>query len=520
MPKVTVPSLGDRASGLLLHPTSLPGPHGCGELGGEARAFVDFLASAGQRWWQMLPVGPPGYGESPYAAQSAFAGSAMLVSLDELVKDGLLSAREATADASLPDAAIDPGPTAAHRGRALDRAFASWEKGHGDRVAHDAFARQNEPWLPDYALFRALKRAHGEVQWSRWEPPLRRRDPSALAAAREKHARAIAFESFVQYLFERQWRALRLYAAERGVGLIGDVPIFVAHDSADVWQHPELFFLDDAGEPTVVAGCPPDYFSRTGQRWGNPLYRWKRLRSTAYAWWVARFRTTLARFDVVRLDHFIGFQRYWRIPASCPTAVDGKWMKGPSTHFFRTLEASLGRVPLIAEDLGATTPAVFALRDRFRLPGIKILQFAFGDDPNAATFLPFNYPRRAVVYTGTHDNDTMAGWFHDGGDGSSSRTLAQTETERAAALAYLGREAGEAGENRDIHWQMIRAALASVAELSVFPVQDVLGLRSEARMNRPGTNRGNWTWRMAPGALTAAHAERLRTMTQTYGRTQ
>jgi 4-alpha-glucanotransferase len=296
------------------------------------------------------------------------------------------------------------------------------------------------------------------------------------------------------------------------VGLIGDVPIFVAHDSADVWQRPDVFFLDDEGEPTVVAGCPPDYFSATGQRWGNPLYRWKRLAKTGYAWWVDRLRSMLSRFDAIRIDHFIGFQRYWRIPRECPTAVDGQWMKGPSTDFFRAVRAELGDLPLIAEDLGAVTPAVFALRDRFRLPGIKILQFAFGSDPSAPTFLPHNFSRRAVVYTGTHDNDTTVGWFRDAGGAATTRTASAIAIERAAALRYLGTTGDE------IHWDMIRLALASVASLAIVPLQDVLGLGTEARMNRPGTDRGNWAWRFEAGALRSEHAARLGLLTRTYGR--
>ena len=511
-----LPTLNERSSGVLLHPTSLPGPHGCGDLGPEARAFVDLLARAGQRWWQMLPVGPAGYGESPYAAQSAFAGNPWLVSPDDLARDGLL--------ADAPRAALDGGTIdyvamSSHRARLLAAAFEGFARRRD--AGYEEFCATNAHWLDDYALFRAIKGARGGVQWTRWEAPLKRRDPEALAGAREEHARTIELEKATQYFFDGQWRALRAYAAARGVGLIGDVPIFVAHDSADVWQNPQLFFLDEDGEPTVVSGCPPDYFSRTGQRWGNPLYRWKRLARTGYAWWVARLRSVLSRFDAVRIDHFIGFQRYWRIPAACPTAVDGKWMKGPSAHFFRHIKQALGDLPLIAEDLGAVTPAVFALRDRFRLPGIKILQFAFGSDPSAPTFTPHNFPRRAVVYTGSHDNDTTVGWFRDEGGGWSTRTFAQTEAERAAALAYLGGRGveGVKGEERDeINWDMIRLALASVANVAIVPLQDVLGLGTEARMNRPGTERGNWGWRFDAGAIQRAHVERLATMTRTYGR--
>jgi 4-alpha-glucanotransferase len=353
------------------------------------------------------------------------------------------------------------------------------------------------------------------VQWTRWEPAVRDRVPEALAEARAEHADEIAYVRFQQWRFADDWRALRAYAHARGVGLIGDIPIFVAHDSADVWQHRELYHLGEDGEPTLVAGVPPDYFSASGQRWGNPLYRWDRLRADGYTWWVERFRAMLAEFDAVRLDHFIGFQRYWAIPASERTAIGGTWKKGPGTHFFRELRAALGidgELPLIAEDLGLVTPAVHALRDRFRLPGTKILQFAFGTDPQASDFKPHNYGRRAVAYTGTHDNDTVAGWFHDRGSGT--RSADQTEVERRAALRYLGSD----GDASDIHWKMIRAVASSVANLVVVPVQDLLGLGSEARMNRPGTERGNWSWRLPRGALTPELAARLRDLGATYGR--
>ncbi len=497
-----------RAGGVLLHPTSLPGRHGSGDLGAEARAFVDFLATAGQRWWQMLPVGPAGFGESPYAAQSAFAGSPYLISPDDLPGDILSDAPDGPA----PTSRVDHEAMAAHRERLLDAAFEAWRARGMDRLAYDEFCAKSAAWLDDYALFRALKAAHGGVQWTRWAPAFKHREPRALEAARDTHARAIEREKFVQYVFDAQWSALRAGAKERGIGLIGDVPIFVAHDSADVWQHPDMFFLGPDGEPTVVAGCPPDYFSATGQRWGNPLYRWKRLARTKYAWWIARLTSVLSRFDAVRIDHFIGFQRYWRIPSACPTAIDGTWMKGPGAPFFSAVRDALGDLPLIAEDLGAVTPAVFALRDRFKLPGIKILQFAFGADPSAPTFVPHNFPRRAVVYTGTHDNDTTVGWFRDEGGGWSTRTFEQTEKERATALTYLGTD------GKEIHWDMIRLALASVARLAIVPAQDILGLGSEARMNRPGRGEGNWAWRLRPGQLTDEHARRLRALAETYER--
>ena len=499
---------------MLLHPTSLPGPHGSGDLGDGALRFVDFLASAAQRWWQMLPVGPPGYGESPYSAESSFAGNPMLVSPEGLAAAGWLDAASLSPAAPLRSDRMDFPPAQAHRTRLLRAAFANFSTRSEDLLGFRSFCEESSAWLDDFALFRALKHAHGGVQWTRWEAGVRSREPRALQAARSRLAGEIAFEKFVQYAFELQWQKLRAHAAAHGVGLIGDVPIFVAHDSADIWQNPGDFFLDDAGEPTVIAGVPPDYFSATGQRWGNPLYRWGRMKAGGYRWWIDRLRVTLRRFDAVRLDHFIGFQRYWQIPADEPTAIRGRWMKGPGADFFDTLRAALGKLPLIAEDLGEVTPAVYALRDRYRLPGIKILQFAFGDDPSAPSFLPHNYPRRAVVYTGTHDNDTTVGWFHAAGGAGSTRTAAQAQAEREATLRYL------ATDGKEIHWDMIRTALASVARLAMFPLQDLLGLGSEARMNLPGNPVGNWTWRFEERDLTAALGDRLAGLTRTYGRSR
>jgi 4-alpha-glucanotransferase len=495
MGPVRLPKLDDRSSGVLLHPTSLPGAADGGDVGAEARRFVDFLVDAGQRWWQMLPVGPPGFGNSPYSAQSAFAGNPMLFSTDRLVEEKLL----------------EPGDRARPREEQLRTAYAAFRRRNHD-AGFALFCTEAAPWLEDFALYRALKGAHGERQWTRWEPELRDRVPEAIARARAAFADEMGYVRFQQWRFASDWRALRAYAHERGVALIGDIPIFVAHDSADVWEHRELFRLDAAGEPTLVAGVPPDYFSESGQRWGNPLYRWKRLRAGGYAWWINRFRSALATFDAIRLDHFIAFQRYWEIPVAETTAVRGRWMKGPGTHFFRAVRNALGELPLIAEDLGAVTPAVRALRDRFGLPGIKILQFAFGTDPNARDFLPHNYPRRSVAYTGTHDNDTVVGWFHD--PGSGTRTPEQTERERRAVLRYLGSER----DSSDIHWKMIRTVMASVANVVILPAQDLLGLGTEGRMNRPGTQPGNWAWRLSGDALVPALAARLREMTAVYER--
>jgi 4-alpha-glucanotransferase len=509
---MSVPTLRQRASGVLLHPTSLPGPHGSGDIGDPARRFVDFLAAASQRWWQMLPVGPPGYGESPYSAQSAFAGSPLLVSIEDLARDRRLDVTTLAPAEPLRGDRIEFARMESHRFAHLRRAFERLGA-EPDRVSsHRRFCRDNEAWLDDFALFRALKRAHGGGKWTGWESGVRDRRPAALQSARTELAGDIAFEKFVQHVFDDQWGRLRDYAAQRGVGLIGDVPIFVAHDSAEVWQNPDLFFLGPDGEPTCVAGVPPDYFSRTGQRWGNPLYRWKRMKETGYAWWIARLRSTLRRFDAVRLDHFIGFHRYWRIPADEPTAVRGRWVKGPGADFFDAVQAALGDLPFIAEDLGEVTPAVYALRDRYGLAGIKVLQFAFGTDSQASTFLPHNYPRRSVAFTGTHDNDTTAGWFHDPGGEGSGRTVSQAAEERSSALRYLGTS------GQEIHWDMVRAVIASVARLSLFPLQDLLGLGSSDRMNRPGRAEGNWTWRAGEDALGPDLATRLRCLTHTYER--
>jgi 4-alpha-glucanotransferase len=490
----------------------LPGPYGSGDLGRAARRFLDFLAAARQRHWQMLPVGPVGYGSSPYSAESAFAGSPLLVDLDALADDGLVG-RGLLDEASFPERRVDYGEVALFRERVLRAAFEGFSADGGLRGREfTRFAEEQAAWLDDFALYRAIKRAHGHAPWIAWDRDLRRRKRSALERARERLRADVDYERFVQLVFARQWATLREDAARRGIALLGDVPIFVAHDSADVWAHPELFHLDEDGAPTVVAGVPPDYFSATGQRWGNPLYRWKRMEKRGFDWWIDRIGSTLRRFDAIRLDHFIGFVRHWEIPADEPTAVRGRYVPGPGEALFQALRRRFGALPLVAEDLGVVTCEVKALRDRFELPGLRILQFAFGSDPCAPDFLPHNYPRRTVVYTGTHDNDTTVGWFTERGGGESTRTEADTERERRAALRYLG-TSGEA-----IHWEMIRAAHASVANLAIVPLQDALGLGSEARMNRPGKASGNWEWRATDGELSDALAARLAEFTETYGR--
>jgi 4-alpha-glucanotransferase len=499
--------LDERSSGVLLHLTSLPGPHGNGDLGAEARRFAEDLAGTGQRWWQMLPVGPPGLGYSPYSARSAFAGSPLLIDLEALVQDGLLD----SLPKRLPSDRVDFAAASALRNRELRRAFARW-RAQGEKRSLAAFRRAARSWLDDDVLFSALREANGGRPWLEWDRDVRLRNPSALGKARRELASEIEFQVFQQWLFERQWRSFKKQCNALGVGLIGDLPFFVSHDSSDVWAHQDLFELDAEGRPTVVAGVPPDFFSETGQLWGNPHYRWSRLRRTRYAWWIERFEHGLTRFDALRLDHFIGFWRTWQVPAEAPTAEKGHWAKGPRDALLRILRRRRGgHLPFIAEDLGLVIPEVKALRDRFELPGMKLLQFAFGDDLQSHDFLPHNYPRRCAAYTGTHDNDTVVGWFSD--CGGRERTARQCEAERRAALAYLG-----VSDAHDIHWRMIRAIFGSVANLAIVPMQDLLGLGSEARMNRPATEKGNWEWRMRDGAFSASVRERLAELTRIYDR--
>lgn len=499
-------NLTERASGVLLHVTSLPGPHGCGDLGPQAHAFARWLHGAAQRVWQVLPVGPLGYGNSPYSALSAFAGNPLFISLERLVDEGLLPRRSLAEAPAFPAGRTDYARARAFREPLLRTAFQSFSKRTSDHEVFAIFCEENAAWLEDFALYAAIKRSRDERPWTQWEPDLRARDPEALDRARQALRTDIAQQRFEQFLFQRHWQALKDECAAQGVALVGDLPIFIAHDSAEVWAHRELFHLDAQGLQTVVAGVPPDYFSSTGQRWGNPLYRWDVLERTGYRFWLQRFARLLRLFDAVRLDHFIGFVRYWEIPAEEPTAQNGRWRPGPGAKLFE----ALGPAPLIAEDLGAVTPEVTALRARFGFPGIRLLQFAFGTDQQAPTFLPHNYERAAVAYTGTHDNDTAVGWFHE--QGSAQRSKEQCDLERRAALDYLGTS------GREIHWEMIRAVFASVANLAVVPLQDVLGLGSAARMNLPGTLTGNWEWRLRDGQPGAAEQERLRELARVYGR--
>ncbi len=495
-----MPGSYERSSGLLLHPTSLPGPHGIGDLGAEAYRFVDFLAAAGQRLWQILPLGPTGFGNSPYAARSAFAGNPLLVSLEQVRDEGLIDGADLQPP-PFPQDRVDFDSVGRFKMAALQRAAERFraEAPPARRAAYDAFRKQNARWLDDFALFMALQQSHGGA-WQTWGEGLARRRPEALADAREMLARAVQVHTFGQFVFAEQWASLRTYAADRDVRIIGDIPIFVALDSADVWSQPELFLLDDRGFPTVVAGVPPDYFSATGQRWGNPLYRWDAIAASGYTWWINRFRSILRLVDIIRIDHFRGFLGHWEIPAEHPTAERGRWVTGPGRELFQAAKRALGDIPIIVEDLGVITPDVVELREELGYPGMKVLQFGFGNGPSNP-FLPHNFDRNVVVYTGTHDNDTTVGWF---------RTA--PEDERGYAVDYVG------GDGESIAWDLIRVALASVADIAIAPVQDVLSLGNEARMNFPGTAEGNWAWRLEPGQLTSEHAERLGVLTRAYGR--
>lgn len=488
-----------RKSGILLHPTSLPGAGGIGSLGGEARRFVDYLNSAGQSLWQVLPLGPVAYGNSPYSCYSAFAGNPLLIDLQALADEGDLAGIDLNAE--LPDDRIDFPLVERFKFGALRRAAATFFA-KSDQTRLDELRQfcDEAPWLHDYSLFMAAKDTFHGQSWHTWPEGISRRRPGAMTEHEGRLGTALLEQKYMQWQFFRQWRALKEYANSRGVEIIGDLPIFVAFDSADVWVNPHLFHLDERGRPTVVAGVPPDYFSETGQLWGNPLYNWEVIAYHGYEWWIWRLKSALELYDIVRIDHFRGFEAYWEIPATAKTAQTGRWVKGPGEALFSAMIDKLGELPIMAEDLGVITPDVEALRDRFGFPGMKILQFAFGSGPTNP-YLPHNHVREAVVYTGTHDNDTTAGWF---------ATLPPHE--KARVLAYLD------SDGKEVVWDLIRVALASVANMTVIPLQDILGLGSSARMNIPGTATGNWAWRFASTDLSDQDAARLREMTEIYGR--
>ena len=507
-----------RSSGILLHPTSLPGPFGIGDLGPAAYAFADYLVTSGQSLWQMLPLGPTGYGDSPYACYSAFAGNTLLISPEQLVAEGLLSTSDFPKEVSKPAERVNFERVHRVKDQLLRRAYQNYRQpgDPGDyslRDAFEQFTRHSARWLDDYALFRVLKDVHGGVAWNEWEPALRSREPGALGRARNELHEEVEAQKFYQFLFSRQWFALKTYCNEKGIKLVGDIPIFVAHDSADVWTNPDQFKLNEDGSPVVVAGVPPDYFSATGQLWGNPLYNWDQMRVDGFKWWIERVHATLQTVDIVRIDHFRGFAACWEIPGGDKTAERGRWVEAPGRELFAAIREALGKLPIIAEDLGVITPDVEALRDDCGFPGMRILQFAFSSDSKNHD-LPHNYHRNVVVYTGTHDNDTTTAWFSSVAGEGSTRTAEQVERERKICMRYLNTD------GREIHWDFIRAVLSSVANTAVVPLQDLLGLGNEARMNLPNSTEGNWSWRFEPDELTDELAQRLRGLTELYGRAE
>lgn len=492
--------LFSRAAGILLHPTSLPGPGGIGSLGPESIRFIDLLHSAGISLWQVLPLGPTGFGDSPYSALSAFAGNPLLIALEPLVEEGLLTSGDVEPLRTLPETQVDFGTVVTKKIPILRRAFQKAQTSGEGRSSLEEFRLTHTAWLDDFSLYMAIKNHHGGAPWYQWEPQIRCRDQAALIEARQSLTDDIEFEIFMQQTFYRQWRAVRQAANRKGIRIVGDIPIFVAGDSADVWANQDLFQLDEEGKPTVVAGVPPDYFSATGQLWGNPHYRWDAMRQTGFKWWIERFRAILKTVDIVRLDHFRGFAASWAVPYGDETAVRGEWVPTPGRELFFALKGALGDLPIIAENLGVITPDVEALRREFGFPGMTILQFAFGSDP-ANGSLPHNMTHDTVVYTGTHDNDTTVGWF-------SSIPAA----ERSAVLAYIGTQ------GLDVSWDLMRLAFASVARLAVVPFQDVLRLGTAARMNLPGRAAGNWGWRYVSSQVSDEQVRGLRFLTDTYGR--
>ncbi len=486
-----------RGSGILMHITSLPGPYGVGTMGKESYKFIDFLKKAGQKYWQILPLTPTGYGDSPYQSCSTFAGNHYLIDLDLLVEEGLLQRQEIEKCSWGEDPSrVDFGLLYQHRLEVLCLAYSRFR----DDRALDAFCRENGSWLPDYALYMALKARFAGQPWYNWEDGLKFRDPEAIWQARKELGEQIRFYCFVQYLFDAQWQRLHRYANDSGVQIIGDVPIYVPYDSVDVWSNPELFLLDKNYDPIAVAGCPPDYFSEDGQLWGNPLYRWELHKKEDYSWWIHRMQGAAARYDVIRIDHFRAFAGYWAVPYGDTTARNGQWLPGPGLDFMNTLRTRLPKVKMIAEDLGLLTQDVHDLRDASGYPGMKVLEFAFDSDENCL-YLPHTYCRNTVCYTGTHDNMPLKQWLSEGDPKSV-----------AYALSYAGGE-------KDPVWSLIRLCLASVSDLAVVQVQDYLELGAEARMNFPGTRTGdNWTWRAGKDFAGDDLAQRILKLTKTYGR--
>jgi 4-alpha-glucanotransferase len=493
-----------RASGILLHPTSLPGRFGIGALGSEAYEFVDFLADTKQQLWQVLPLGPTGHGNSPYLSYSSMAGNPLLISLEKLCDRSLLYPDELHELEGFPDYTVKFEPIIPIKMRLLERAASRFKDvaTEEDQTAFEQFCETCHFWVDEYAFFMALKNAHGGAGWTQWDPAIARRQPEAMAHWREKLASDIFCHKFLQFEFRQQWQALKQYANERQIQIIGDIPIYVAHDSVDVWAYTDNFMIDpETLAPSQMAGVPPDYFSETGQLWGNPTYNWEVLKERNFNWWLQRLKAILDYVDLIRVDHFRGFEAFWAVKEGEPTAMNGEWVEAPGTELFETVLQELGSLPILAEDLGVITPEVEALRDKFEFPGMKILHFAFGSD-NYNPYLPFNYIPNCLVYTGTHDNDTTVGWYDK---------IADYDRERLHL--YVG-----GIDPEGIHWTLIRLALLSVANQAIIPLQDVLGYGSDCRMNIPGQSEGNWGWRYQPHVLTDEVRSRLRALTELSNR--
>lgn len=493
-----------RSSGVLLHPTSLPSRFGIGDLGSEAYRFVEFLAESRQKLWQVLPLGPTGYGNSPYMCFSAMAGNPLLISPERLRDDGLLSEEDFGNLPQFPTDKVDFEQVIQVKIPLLKKACENFKKDTSPKYQQrfKSFCTSKAYWLDDYAFFMALREAYEGESWHKWEPEIAQRDPAALDKLGQQLADEIIYHKYLQFEFFRQWSDIKRFANDRGIEIIGDIPIYVAHDSADVWAHPEYFCLDkETKEPALMAGVPPDYFSETGQLWGNPVYDWEQLQKDHFKWWVERFQSLLDYVDIVRIDHFRGFEAYWAVERGEKTAMNGEWIKAPGQGLFQVIKDKFGKLPVLAEDLGLITPEVEKLRDEFEFPGMKILQFAFGSGPGNP-YLPFNFERNSVVYTGTHDNNTTVGWYDN-----------LPEHEKHGVLGYVGCISTDG-----IHWDLIRLALSSIANQAITPLQDILGLGSAARMNVPSEGKGNWEWRYVPGALTYREIELLKKMTETFGR--
>ena len=494
----------ERSSGILFHPTSLPGKYGIGTLGKEAYAFIDFLKKSRQKLWQIFPLGPTGYGDSPYQSFSSFAGNPYLIDFDLLIEAHLLS-EEDLRDVFFGDNEeyIDYGAVYNQKYPLLRKAYENFKSSdnHEMRENLEHFKRENASWLNDYSLYISLKNHFNGLPWNEWAHDIKNREHGAMEHYKNELADDIEYHNFIQFLFFKQWGDVKRYANENGIKIIGDIPIFVAADSSDAWANPEIFLFDEERKPVKVAGVPPDYFSATGQLWGNPLYNWQKLKETNYSWWVERVRANLSTCDIIRIDHFRGFEAYWAVPYGDDTAINGQWEPGPGIDLFNAIKSQLGELPIIAEDLGLMTQGVIDLREATGFPGMKILGFAF-DSGEENDYLPHTYTKNCVVYTGTHDNDTLIGWFQKA-----------KEEDRQFARDYLNSRSDD-----EIHWNAIRGAWSSVANMAISPVQDFLGLGSEARINTPGVAAGNWQWRLRHGVLTDELAERIAKLTRVYSR--